>query len=709
MGACLLGRGASGGLGHALVAQQGVQGRCPAPEGLEGLHGWAAAADFQDGLAVARTGFRARQAVGAGGFLESGIGVGAQHFRPLVAVVAGRVAAREDMAERVRAAAEGRRLQHGDFLAYLVEQGHEVLRGIVLGVQQHVEQRELDLPQRGHAALEVLGGQHLVEKLAGQRGAGVHVGGHVPQHVPLPAEVLHELAGQLHRVPLDAADAGHVALVHLREHVVQPVAELVEEGDHVVVREQRRLALHACGEVADQVGDRRLQPTGVRAQPARAHAIHPGAAALAGAGRLVQVELADEFGSALDAVELHGGVPDRSGVATDGHVEERLDDLEEAGQHLRRGEVLLHLLLAESVARFLELFGNVGPVPGLRVGDAQVFRGEIAQVGHVLFRVGPCSPGEIAQEIDDLPGRVRHLGDDGHLAEIRVAQQPGLFLAQGEDFADQCGIVEAAGIALGLVRSPGDVGAVQRFAQCAALGELHHGQIAGHLEGELIALPAVRLGGGERCLAHILGQSGEFILAGVVGEGVGGVQGVLAELLRQFRLPLLDLGEALLGLALQLGAGEHEIADSVLPGLALFRIERGRVDGLVLRVEALVGSQACPELRHPRQDLVVCRSQLGRVGDAVQVADVAPCPAQLLDRHVQHARDGFPGSGEVRGRDGVQRGVRAREQGIHRGSHVGGRDTVEQREVLEVEEWVAHARSDGGGDDGFKRRAQSLR
>jgi hypothetical protein len=85
------------------------------------------------------------------------------------------------------------------------------------------------------------------------------MGGHVAQHVPLPAEVLHELAGQLHGVPLDAADARDVALVHLGQHVVQAVAELVEQGDDVVVRQQRRLAVHAVGKVAHQVRHRGLQ------------------------------------------------------------------------------------------------------------------------------------------------------------------------------------------------------------------------------------------------------------------------------------------------------------------------------------------------------------------------------------------------------------------------------------------------------------------
>ncbi len=64
--------------------------------------------------------------------------------------------------------------------------------------------------------------------------------------VPLPAEVLHELARQLDGVPFDAGDAGHAEVVDLRQHVLQAVAELVEQRGHVVVRQQRRLAVDAA-------------------------------------------------------------------------------------------------------------------------------------------------------------------------------------------------------------------------------------------------------------------------------------------------------------------------------------------------------------------------------------------------------------------------------------------------------------------------------
>ena len=125
-------------------------------------------------------------------------------------------------------------------------------------MQVHVEQRELDLAHGLHAALEVLGRQHLVEQRARQNLAGVHMLGHVVHHVPFPAEVLHELAGQLHRVPFHAVDAGHAEVFDPGQQVVQAVAEFVEQGDHFVVGEQRRLAADRGGEIAVEVGHRHL-------------------------------------------------------------------------------------------------------------------------------------------------------------------------------------------------------------------------------------------------------------------------------------------------------------------------------------------------------------------------------------------------------------------------------------------------------------------
>ena len=191
----MTGRSGCGAGPHALVAQQRVQARLAATEGFERLHSRAAAAFFQNGLAVAASGLGVGLSAGQGGFFKGGVGVGAQHLGPFVAVVTGGVATGKNMAEAVRCAVPGRGLEHGNLRAHFAQHAHEVSPCSRFAVQAHVKQRELDLAQGLQPALEVFGGQHLVEQGARQGLAGVHMRGHVAQHAPFPAKVFHELAG----------------------------------------------------------------------------------------------------------------------------------------------------------------------------------------------------------------------------------------------------------------------------------------------------------------------------------------------------------------------------------------------------------------------------------------------------------------------------------------------------------------------------------
>ena len=100
------------------------------------------------------------------------------------------------------------------------------------------------------AALEIFRGKHLLEQRAREGLPGVHVLRHAGQHVPFPAEVLHELAGQLDRVPFHAVDARHAEVLDACEQVVQAMPELVEQRQHFVVREERRLVADRAREVA---------------------------------------------------------------------------------------------------------------------------------------------------------------------------------------------------------------------------------------------------------------------------------------------------------------------------------------------------------------------------------------------------------------------------------------------------------------------------
>ncbi len=229
-------------------------------------------------------------------------------------------------------AVEGRRFDHRHLGAHLVEDLLDARTPcrIVLAVNAHVEQGEFQLAHHLHGRLEMARGNELVEQRLGQRLARLVVAGEQVDGLFFPAPVLHELAGQFHRVPFHAVDPGDVRIVHPGEHVVQAVAELVEQGDHLVMGEQGRLVAHRRGGVAGHVGDRDLHPVPV---PHPVHAlVHPGAAALLGPGVEVQVELcAGRAVGITDLVEAHVRMPHVHAVHFhDAHLVEALHQAEQA-------------------------------------------------------------------------------------------------------------------------------------------------------------------------------------------------------------------------------------------------------------------------------------------------------------------------------------------------------------------------------------------
>ena len=69
--------------------------------------------------------------------------------------------------------------------------------------------------------------------------------------------------GQLDEIPGDVG-AGQGADFHAAQQVVQQVAELVEDGLHFAVRQQRRLAAHRRREVAADQSQVRTEAIGRR-------------------------------------------------------------------------------------------------------------------------------------------------------------------------------------------------------------------------------------------------------------------------------------------------------------------------------------------------------------------------------------------------------------------------------------------------------------
>jgi len=180
---------------------------------------------------------------------------------------------------------------------------------------------------------------------------------------------------------------GDTEVVDPRQHVVQAVAELVEERDDVVVVRSAGLRRPAKGNCTR--GRRRA--AAVR-RTGRA-ATGPRPSRRRRAFRLaciwVEIEPTHRLGvRADDAEKAHARIPGFRGIALDFHAVDRLDDAEHAFEHFRLGKVLLHFLARERIAFRAELLRGVGHVPRLQPGKAEFLDGEIGELGVVALREG---------------------------------------------------------------------------------------------------------------------------------------------------------------------------------------------------------------------------------------------------------------------------------------------------------------------------------
>ncbi len=120
------------------------------------------------------------------------------------------------------------------------------------------------------------------------------------QRLALPAPVLHDLRGQLDEIP-GHAGARQAAHLHAAQQMMQQVAELVKDGLHFAMRQQRGLAVHGRRQIAADQAQMRL----ALGRVAGDQRVHPGAAALVFARKPVGVEGAEIGCRAVAAIVVH--------------------------------------------------------------------------------------------------------------------------------------------------------------------------------------------------------------------------------------------------------------------------------------------------------------------------------------------------------------------------------------------------------------------
>ena len=181
-----------------------------------------------------------------------------------------------------------------------------------LAVQAQITQSEMHLTQGAKPGIEGAAVQKFVEFLLGQGFTGLPVERHAHQGAAIEAPVLHELAGELHRIPFHVADACSLRFLNGGEHVLQAMAELVEEGLHLFKAHQAGNVSHRRGLIADQIGHRKNEAP-IGATLAAEAFIHPGSTAFAGGSAVgIEVEPRDRLASTQDFEVAHIVMPQRS-------------------------------------------------------------------------------------------------------------------------------------------------------------------------------------------------------------------------------------------------------------------------------------------------------------------------------------------------------------------------------------------------------------
>ena len=153
-----------------------------------------------------------------------------------------------------------------------------IARRIVFAMQLQIHKAEPKLPHLRIRAAVSAGANHLPEQILGNRLSGLVMPREEIQRLALPAPVLHDLAGQFDEIPRYGR-ARQAAHFNTAQHMMQQMPELMEDGFHFAMRQQRRLLADRRSEIAAHATQ-----SAVRTRPAVSTPVmkrfHPGAVAL---------------------------------------------------------------------------------------------------------------------------------------------------------------------------------------------------------------------------------------------------------------------------------------------------------------------------------------------------------------------------------------------------------------------------------------------
>mmetsp|Transcript_29667 Transcript_29667/g.84874 ORF Transcript_29667/g.84874 Transcript_29667/m.84874 type:complete len:405 (+) Transcript_29667:574-1788(+) len=360
-------------------------------------------------------------------------------------------------------------------------------------VQVQVQDAHVQLAKHAHASLVLHGCLQRLQHLPWQWFAGLVMAGNaVDNPVGLVQPVLHELRREFHGVPF-AGDACKRGLRLRGEHVLQCVAELMEERVELVKAEQcGRAAVrwaHACHDGRDWLH----APDAVVAHDPR----HPSSGALLLRPREeVQVEVARRrlvAARTVDLEQLHVLVP--RGARRGGHMGSKhfLGQVEEACQAAVEREVGAEHLSIDAEKLLHLLVAPVGSVPMFQGARVVVTLCKLLQVGKIPLRLWVGDRPQLLQQLLGLR-QCCHLPLHGELRIVVEAKELSLALAELENAAEHTRVVRCEEFR-GLLQG----GNVDLLAETGVLRVCEHGPDGGRVQRQQVrAQPVLEDGAVER-------------------------------------------------------------------------------------------------------------------------------------------------------------------------------------------------------------------
>ena len=348
---------------------------------------------------------------------------------------------------------------------FLLKWDDIVSKRFLLCIISHVEQAKRHLSQTGISHIVVAALDDAIDQFVRNRLTRLIMEGEGAQEFLFDGEVLHELRGQLNKIPpyIRSAQALETGI---GQHAMQRMAKLVEEGLHLAQCQQGRFLLRGFCEIHDHA-DMRTYILALTVNPLPLVFCHPGTTLFTLSGMEIGIEDSQERAVLVEhLVSFHVGMIDWDVlVFLKGNAIQAIGQAKDTINHLRQLEIGTQHLCIEIVFLKLELMRIEAKVPRLKFEVlALCFLSHLLNGCHLLLGRRLISGNQVVEKFIDISHITGHTMFQHIVGIGLVSQQLSQFPSEIDQTFTDLKIVFA--IVVDTLRILGHVHLTAQFTLC---------------------------------------------------------------------------------------------------------------------------------------------------------------------------------------------------------------------------------------------------